>query len=56
VVTVPEAVSVSAEQVLEVSECLASRVSLRESLLLQRFAVDLINAHESADKIPIFLV
>ena len=28
----------------------------RESLLLQRFAVNLINANEAADKIPILLI
>src|SRR4029077_15959887 len=29
---------------------------LKESLLLQRFAVNLINANEAADKIPILLI
>jgi len=31
-------------------------VPIRESLLLQRFAVNLINANEAADKIPIPLI
>ena len=31
-------------------------VPIRESLLLQRFAVNLINANEAADKIPILLI
>ena len=31
-------------------------VPVRESLLLQRFAVNLINANKTADKIPILLI
>ena len=31
-------------------------VPIRESLLLQRFAVNLINANKAADKIPILLI
>jgi hypothetical protein len=53
-------VPVEAEEVmapvLVVTDSLAFGVPVRESLLLQRFAVNLINANKAADKIPIFLI
>ena len=46
----------SAEPVWAVTVDLASMLPTRESLLLQPFAVNLINAHIAAYEIPIFLI
>src|SRR4051794_4034262 len=53
--TVPVEVQEAAELVSAEMESLAWS-SRKESLLLQRFAVNLINANNAADKIPIFLI
>ncbi len=54
--TAPEAGWATAELVWAVMVDLALVLPLEESLLLQPFAVNLINAHVAADKIPIFLI
>ena len=53
--TVPAEAMAMAELVSAVTESLAL-CSVKESLLLQRFAVNLINANKAAYKIPVLLI
>jgi hypothetical protein len=53
---VPEAVWGLAELAWVVMNSLALVSPLNESFSLQRLAVNLINANEAADEIPIFLI